>query len=86
MLIVPYGWDQPDNGARIERAGAGLSLARKRYTAEAAAKALNRLTGDARFAARAEAIASQMQAEDGVASACNAIEDLLRLKSLKQQG
>jgi rhamnosyltransferase subunit B len=85
MLIVPYGWDQPDNGARIERAGAGLSLARKRYTAEAAAKALNRLTGDARFAARAEEIASQMQAEDGVASACNAIEGLLRRRPLARQ-
>ena len=83
MLIVPYGWDQPDNGARVERAGMGLSLERKRYSAETAAKALARLTGDTRFAARAQKIASQIQAEDGVTSACNAIENLLRLKSPK---
>jgi rhamnosyltransferase subunit B len=27
MLVVPYGWDQPDNAARIERLGTGLHLA-----------------------------------------------------------
>jgi UDP:flavonoid glycosyltransferase YjiC (YdhE family) len=28
QLIVPYGWDQPDNGARVVRLGVGLCLAR----------------------------------------------------------
>ena len=78
MLIVPFGWDQPDNAARIERTGAGLSLARKQYTAEAAAQALDRLTSDPRYAARAAALATQLQAEDAVTSACNSVEDLLR--------
>ena len=81
MLIVPYGWDQPDNAVRIERKGVGLSLARKRYSAETAGNALARLIGDARFAARAEEIALQMQAEDGAGAACNAIEDLLQRRS-----
>ena len=78
MLIVPYGWDQPDNAARIERAGIGTSLARKRYSAEAASRALDRLISDTQYAARATHLAAQLQAEDGVTSACDAIEHLLR--------
>ncbi len=30
QLIVPYGWDQPDNAARVQRLGAGLTLARSK--------------------------------------------------------
>ena len=36
MLIVPYGWDQPDNAARVQRLGAGLHVARNKYSVERA--------------------------------------------------
>jgi rhamnosyltransferase subunit B len=74
MLIVPYGWDQPDNGARVELRGAGLCLSRKSYSAETAAGALERLLSDPRFATRAAEASKQIQKENALALACHAIE------------
>jgi rhamnosyltransferase subunit B len=77
MLVVPYGWDQPDNAARIERLGTGLHVSRNRYSVETAMSALQRLLGEAHFAARAKEIGAQMQDEDGLALACDAIGSML---------
>jgi UDP:flavonoid glycosyltransferase YjiC (YdhE family) len=77
QLIVPYGWDQPDNGARIERLGAGLCLARNEYSAETATHALRRLVDEPGFAAKAAEAAAQIGTEDAVGSACDAIEAVL---------
>jgi rhamnosyltransferase subunit B len=74
MLIVPYGWDQPDNGACVERLGMGLSLPRSKYSAQTAAAALLRLLNEPRFAERAGIVASQVREEDGLSLACDAIE------------
>lgn len=77
MLIVPFGWDQPDNAARAVRLGIALSLSRKRYTVDRAARALQRLINESRFQQRAMGVQKQMQAEDGVPSACNVLEQML---------
>ena len=77
MLIVPYGWDQPDNAARVERLGVGLHVPRSKYSAPTAAATLERLLGDPRFAVRAAELGARLQKEDGVASACDAIESVL---------
>jgi UDP:flavonoid glycosyltransferase YjiC (YdhE family) len=79
MLIVPYGWDQPDNAARVERLGMGLHVPRNRYSAETAAAALERLLGDSHFATRAAEVGAQLQREDGVTAACDAIESVLAM-------
>ncbi len=76
MLIVPYGWDQPDNAARIERLGAGLHVARKAYSVEGATAALKLLLESSRFSARAEEVGSQVAAEHGIGCACDAIESV----------
>lgn len=76
-LIMPCGFDQPDNAARVRRLGAGLTLSRSRYNARTAAKKLRRLLADPSFAANAEGIGGRLRAEDGVAGACDAIEGLL---------
>lgn len=78
MLIVPYGWDQPDHAARIVRIGSGLTVARKRYSPERAAHALRRLITEEAFQKKAAQVRSEMQAEAGTASACDSIEELLR--------
>lgn len=78
QLIVPFGWDQPDNAARVERLGAGLHLPRATWSPGTAAAALERLLRDAQFSERATRIGSEIQAEDGLNSACDAIESLLR--------
>jgi len=77
MLFVPFGWDQPDNAARMVRHGSALALPRSRYTAHRSARALQRLIAEPQFQQRAIAIQKQMQAEEGLSSACNAIENLL---------
>jgi rhamnosyltransferase subunit B len=74
QLIVPYGWDQPDNGARVARLGAGLSLERIRYTEESAAAALERLLIEPDFAVNASAAAAKIESEDALRTACDAIE------------
>jgi UDP:flavonoid glycosyltransferase YjiC (YdhE family) len=73
-LIVPYGWDQPDNGARLERLGAGLCLARSDYSAETAAAALRRLLTEPSFAARSKEVGTQVQGEEATTLACAAVE------------
>jgi rhamnosyltransferase subunit B len=78
MLFTPYGWDQPDNAARVEKLGIGLCLSRKNYSAETAAAALKRLLSEPRFANRAAEIARNLKQEDGLTSACNAIEAVLK--------
>lgn len=77
MLVIPYGWDQPDNGARVERAGAGLCIARKAYTPETATIALKRLIDVPSFADNALRIGKRLSEENGLTAACDAIELLL---------
>jgi UDP:flavonoid glycosyltransferase YjiC (YdhE family) len=77
MLFVPFGWDQPDNGARVERLGAALCLARSRYSIETAVSALRNLMNNERFAASSAAARSYIQSEDGVNTAADAAEKLL---------
>jgi rhamnosyltransferase subunit B len=78
MLIVPYGWDQPDNGARVQRTGAGLCLPRTKYSAESAAEALSRLLKELSFGERATEVGAQVQDENGLVGACEAIARVLQ--------
>jgi rhamnosyltransferase subunit B len=81
-LIVPYGWDQPDNAMRIERLGAGLHLPRKAYIVDNAAEAIRRLLTEPQFAEKAAKIGQEIRAEDAASLACNAIERLLGLVAI----
>jgi UDP:flavonoid glycosyltransferase YjiC (YdhE family) len=78
MLVAPYGWDQPDNAYRIERLGAGLHLPRNKYTVETATAAIRLLLDNPRFSATTAELASRMQDENPIGSACDAIGSLLR--------
>jgi UDP:flavonoid glycosyltransferase YjiC (YdhE family) len=77
MLVVPYGWDQPDNALRIERLGVGLHLPRSKYSVETATEAIRRLLDEPRFSATSAELASHIRREDAVGSACDAIGSLL---------
>jgi len=76
-LIMPCGFDQPDNAARVQRLGAGLTLSRDRYNARTAARTLDKLLTTPECAANAARIGLQLRAEDGIGNACDAVEDLL---------
>jgi UDP:flavonoid glycosyltransferase YjiC (YdhE family) len=77
MLIVPYGWDQPDNASRVQRLGVGLHVARDAYTVGTAAEALATLLRTKRFSDRAAEVRVRLAAENGLATACDAIESVL---------
>ncbi len=77
MLVVPYGWDQPDNAYRIERLGAGLHLPRSKYTVDGATAAIKLLLDNPAILAKSTELASRMRDEDAIGSACDAIDSLL---------
>jgi len=77
MLFVPWGWDQPDNAARVVRRGAALSIAKNRYSVARAVSALDRLRTENSFSANAAAAAAHIRSETGLSGAVQAIEKLL---------
>ena len=77
MLVMPYSFDQPDNGARMVRLGVGRTIARKRYSAKRAARELEKLLTDSKYGLAAAKISQRIQGERGAEAACNALERLL---------
>jgi rhamnosyltransferase subunit B len=76
-LIMPYAYDQPDNAARVQRLGTSRTILRKQYSASRVAKMLSELLQNPIYATKATTIGRMIQAEDGVAVACDAIEQQL---------
>jgi UDP:flavonoid glycosyltransferase YjiC (YdhE family) len=77
-LVVPFANDQPDNAARCARIGVARTLPRGKYRRDRAAEALRGLLGDASIRTRTKEAAGVIASEDGVRTACDAIESLLR--------
>jgi UDP:flavonoid glycosyltransferase YjiC (YdhE family) len=77
MLVVPFAHDQPDNAHRVTRLGIARTLTVPRYTGARAAAELRALLDYRRYAERAAAVGARVRAEDGVGTACNAMEELL---------
>jgi len=73
QLIMPYGFDQPDNAARMIRLGVGLSVNRKQYRADRVMRQLHALTARS-FHDRARDVGNKISAERGMSAACEAIE------------
>lgn len=74
MLFVPFGWDQPDNALRVERLGAGLAIARTKYSADTAFASLDRLLREPHFASRAADLGAIVRSRHGIHEACDAVE------------
>lgn len=73
MLVVPFGYDQPDNAARVTRLGIARTLPIGRYTAARAANLLGDLLGTPSYWRRAAEIGDRIAAETGTATACDAL-------------
>lgn len=76
-LVMPFGGDQYDNGARVERLGAGLVIRRKKYTAERVAAVLRRMIDEPGYGERAVDLGRAVRGENGVRAACDAIEGVV---------
>jgi rhamnosyltransferase subunit B len=77
QLVVPFGFDQPDNAARAVRLGVAEVLSPEHYTADTAVSVLQRLLGDPLMHRRAAEVAASVRADNGVAAACDAIEGVI---------
>jgi UDP:flavonoid glycosyltransferase YjiC (YdhE family) len=70
---MPYAFDQPDNASRMVRIGVGRSLSRQRYRADRVVEQLQALAMPG-FRECARDVASRVNSENGVATACDAVE------------
>ncbi len=77
MLIIPWAWDQPDNAERAVRLGIARTISHSRFSAEQGAAELRQLLRNPTYMQRCEKIASELSRENGVGTACDAIESML---------
>jgi rhamnosyltransferase subunit B len=77
QLLVPFSHDQFDNAERVKRLGAGGWVHRDRLTAAKLQRALSGLLEDPAVEPAAQRAAEVVRAENGIQSACDAIEAVL---------
>jgi UDP:flavonoid glycosyltransferase YjiC (YdhE family) len=77
MLVEPYGRDLFFNARRVKALGLGTAMNPHQLTIEGLARALQTRVLTAEVRQRAEALAAQIRADDGVARACELIEAVL---------
>lgn len=77
ILVVPFGFDQFDNGERVEKLGIGKCLARKHYTVEQVLPIMEELLTQERYQIQAKRIGQTLVTENGLDAAANAVEQLL---------
>jgi len=77
MLVMPYGFDQPDNADRIQRLGLGRTISRKAYSARRVAECLRELLDCPFYSQSAVRVSQLLQREDGAFTAADALEKLL---------
>ena len=78
QLIMPFSHDQPDNAARVRRAGVAEIIRRGDYNAETASNALKNILGEPGYSENARRLKQIVDSENGTAIACDAIEEVLR--------
>jgi rhamnosyltransferase subunit B len=79
-LLVPGGVDQPFNAAQVVQRKAGRWIPRKHYTIRRAEHALKALLTTPDYGKRVREIQAQILQEDGVATLCSAVEQILAHK------
>ena len=76
MLIMPYSHDQPDNARRMRRLKVARVIKRGDYTPLRVARKIQSVLEEPKFARRAQSVARRLANEDGVRTACDALEEL----------
>jgi rhamnosyltransferase subunit B len=76
MLIMPYSHDQPDNARRMRRLGVSHTIQKAAYKPARVARKLAAMLNQPKFAHNAADVVAQMHGENGVKTACNALEAL----------
>jgi MGT family glycosyltransferase len=76
MLIMPYSHDQPDNARRMRRMGVARVIQRSQYKPWRVARRVRKMLADAEYAEQAQKAAEEVARENGVKTACDALEAL----------
>jgi UDP:flavonoid glycosyltransferase YjiC (YdhE family) len=76
MIIMPYSHDQPDNARRMKRMGVADVIQRSQYKPWRVARRVRDLLADPEYAERARIAAEEVARENGVKTACDALEKL----------
>ena len=76
MLIMPYSHDQPDNARRMSRMGVARVIQRSRYKPWRVARRVRKMLNDPEYAEHARIAADEVARENGVKTACDALEAL----------
>ena len=76
MLIMPYSHDQPDNARRMRRLKVARILQRRNFTPLRVVGKLRLLLNNPIYSRRAQQVALRVRAEDGIKTACDALEEL----------
>ncbi len=74
MLVVPHGFDQPDNAARLKRLGVAEVLPASRYRGEPAGDLLGNLVANSERKQRCQLLTLAAREEDGTLTAAHVIE------------
>ena len=77
MLVMPFAHDQPDNAERLRRLGVARVVPREHYAATRVQKELTTLLHAERYRVRVTEICAQIAQEDGLNTACDAIDNIL---------
>ncbi len=80
QVIRPMTHDQPDNAARVQLLGTGVSISPKDYTAQNVSERLNRLLSSSDVLARSKEYALRINAERSLQETCDLIERLSRAR------
>jgi UDP:flavonoid glycosyltransferase YjiC (YdhE family) len=80
MLIMPFSHDQPDNARRMLRLKVARVIQRGKYTPTRVARKLKSMLAEPMLAKRAETVAAQLANENGLRTACDALEQLYKRK------
>ena len=78
MLIMPYSHDQPDNARRMKRIGVAKVIQKAKYTPQKVTRKMRKILDDPEIARTARVVAEELRKEDGVKTACDALESLYR--------
>ncbi len=76
MLIMPYSHDQPDNARRMRRLKVSHTIQRKNYRTAQVVRKLKAMLANPKLGEQAERVARRLENENGVRSACDALEGL----------
>ena len=84
MLIMPYSHDQPDNARRMKRLGVARTIQRASYKPWRVARKLRAMLAEPEYEQNAQRAARELGQEDGVRTACDALERLNNQNSTRR--